>query len=73
MITIEAYRSAVGRFSGKAKIISNARANKNMNYTNDVLLILILSFIQLALYGLVLAVMHAGFYFILALLMITLA
>ena len=72
MISIEAHRVSIGRFSGKARFISLHHTWKNIDHVGTVLFIFLLALMQIILYGLVFTTVYVHFDFIIALLFIPL-
>ena len=73
MISIEAYRASIGRFSGKAKCLSQAKACRNLKGIDPALLLLLVMLLEVLLYGLIFMTMIVCFSYITALLMLTVA
>ena len=61
MISIEAYRAAIGRFSGKVRCILPANAYKKTEWVDSMLFIVLLTVIQIVLYGSFLATLYVYF------------
>ena len=53
MISIEAYRASIGRFSGKAKCLSQAKACRNLEGIDPALLLFLVMLLEVLLYGLI--------------------
>ena len=72
MVSIEAHRAAIGRFSRKTKSYSLSSALKKNECIDIVLLLFLVTLWLITLYGLVLTTMHQCFHYINFFLMITL-
>ena len=70
MISVEAYRAAIGRFSRKASYISCYSASKERKWI-DIVFFIFLSFLQVLLYGLVVTTLIAYFSYIMLFLMLS--
>ena len=53
MISIEAYRASIGRFSGKAKFLSQRKACLKSEGIDPALLLLFVMLLEVVLYGLI--------------------
>ena len=71
MISIEAYFSAIGRFTGKARRISGTNAFHKVEWGDMTLFLFLMTFLQVILYGLVVTTMYVCFYYFMAFLMLT--
>ena len=69
MVSIEAHRAAIGRFSGKARYLSQANACKKLEWIDTALLLIMIIFLELFFYGLVVTTMIFFYIYIMALLM----
>ena len=58
MVSIEAHRAAIGRFSGKARYLSQANACKKLEWIDTALLLIMIIFLELFFYGLVVTTMN---------------
>ena len=70
MISIEAYRAAIGRFSRKAKYSSLSSASKKDQCMDAVLFIFLVTLWLLVLYGLVFTTMYEYNYYMISFLMV---
>ena len=73
MISIEAYRASIGRFSGKAKYLSQAKACQSLKGIDPALLLFLVMLLEVLLYGLTFMTMIVCFSYITALLMLIVA
>ena len=73
MISIEAYRASIGRFSGKAKYLSQAKACQSLKGIDPALLLFLVMLLEVLLYGLIFMTMIVCFSYITALLMLIVA
>ena len=71
MISVEAYRAAVGRFSRKPRCITQAKALKREGCIDAIFLVLCLTLVQLVFYGLFITTIHACLDFIMPLSIVT--
>ena len=72
MISIEAHRAAIGRFSGKAKSLSLPGTLEKNQFIDVVFFIFLVKLWLITLYGLVLTIVHQYFYYITFFVMVTL-
>ena len=70
MISIEAYRAAIGRFSRKSNNYSQSSPSKKDLCVDAILFIFLVTLWQLVAYGLVLTTMYEYYHYILSFLMI---
>ena len=73
MISIEAHRASIGRFSGKAKYLSPTKSCQNLKGIDPALLLFLAMLLEVLLYGLIFMTMIICFSYIAALLMLTVA
>ena len=70
MISIEAYRACIGRFSGKARFISQSTAFKKVELHNSTF-VLLLMLLQLVIYGLVVLTIYLFYIYWIALMLLS--
>ena len=73
MISIEAHRAAIGRFSRKARSITQIDACSKAQWIDTILLIFLTTLFQLISYGLVLTTIHVFFDYTIALSIVAIA
>ena len=66
MISIEAYCAAIGRFSGKARYVSQTNAFKKVEWVDTTMFLFLLTLLQVVLYGLVITTMYVYFIYFMA-------
>ena len=71
MISIEAYRASIGRFSGKAKFLSQRKACLRSEGIDPALLLFLVMLLEVVLYGLIFMTMIIFYTYIMALFMMT--
>ena len=71
MISIEAYRASIGRFSGKAKFLSQRKACLKSEGIDPALLLFLVMLLEVVLYGLIFMTMIIFYTYIMALFMMT--
>ena len=70
MISIEAHRAAIGRFSGKAKYLSWTKACRKSEGIDPLILLLLVMILQIVLYGLTVIAITIFSTYMIALLML---
>ena len=71
MISIEAHRASIGRFSGKAKYLSQTKSCQNLKGIDPTLLLFLIMLLEVLVYGLIFMILNVFFTYIAALLMLT--
>ena len=71
MISIEAYRASIGRFSGKAKYLSQAKACQSLKGIDPALLFFLAVLLEIVMYGLIFMTTIVFLTYIATLLMLT--
>ena len=71
MISIEAHCASIGRFSGKAKYLSQTKSCQNLKGIDPTLLLFLVMLLEVLVYGLIFMILNVFFTYIAALLMLT--
>ena len=71
MISIEAHRASIGRFSWKAKYLSQTKSCQNLKGVDSALLLFLVMLLEIVMYGLIFMTTIVFFTYIATLLMLT--